>query len=33
MAHLKWLDDNIRTVRAIKVTEAAWTLAAWDDQA
>lgn len=30
-AHLKWLDDQIRTVRAIKVAEAAWTLAAWDE--
>lgn len=30
-AHLKWLDDNIRSVRAIKVLEAAWTLAAWED--
>jgi hypothetical protein len=29
-AHLKWLDSNIRTVRAIKVSEAAWTLAAWE---
>lgn len=28
-AHLKWLDDNIRSVRAIKVSEAGWTLAAW----
>lgn len=27
-AHLKWLDDNIRTVRAIRVAEAAWSLAA-----
>jgi hypothetical protein len=25
-AHLRWLDDNIRTVRAIKVAEAAWAL-------
>ena len=30
-AHLKWLDDNIQIVQAIKVTEAAWTLAAWED--
>ena len=30
-AHLKWLDDNIRTVRAIRVAEAAWSLAAWED--
>ena len=33
MAHLKWLDDNIRTVRAIQVAEAAWALAAWEGQA
>jgi hypothetical protein len=30
-AHLKWLDDNIRTVRAIKVSEAGWSLSAWGD--
>ena len=30
LAHLKWLDDNIRTVRAIRVTQAAWDLAAWE---
>jgi hypothetical protein len=30
VAHLKWLDENIRTVRAIRVAEAAWTLAAWE---
>ena len=29
VTHLKWLDDNIRTVRAIRVADAAWTLAAW----
>jgi hypothetical protein len=29
-AHLKWLDENISTVRAVKVSEAAWTLAAWE---
>jgi hypothetical protein len=29
-AHLRWLDENIRTVRAIKVSEAGWTLAAWE---
>lgn len=28
-AHLRWLDDNISAVRAIKVSEAAWSLAAW----
>lgn len=33
VAHLKWLDQNISTVRAIKVVEAAWTLAAWEGQA
>lgn len=30
VAHLKWLDENISTVRAIRVAEAAWTLAAWE---
>jgi hypothetical protein len=30
-AHLKWLDENIRGVRAIKVSEAGWILAAWED--
>jgi TIR domain len=29
-AHLKWLDDNIQTVRSIKVSEAGWALAAWE---
>ncbi len=29
-AHLKWLDDNISTVRAVKVSEAGWALAAWE---
>lgn len=33
VAHLKWLDQNISTVRAIRVAEAAWTLAAWENQA
>lgn len=28
--HLQWLDEQIRTVRAIKVSEAGWTLAAWE---
>ncbi len=28
-SHLKWLDDQIRAVRAIKVSEAGWALAAW----
>lgn len=30
-AHLKWLDENIRAVRAIKVAEAGWSLAAWEE--
>ncbi len=29
--HLQWLDEQIRTVRAIKVSEAGWALAAWED--
>lgn len=29
-AHLQWLDEQIRTVRAIKVSEAGWELAAWE---
>ncbi|MGE4305678.1 MAG: toll/interleukin-1 receptor domain-containing protein [Novosphingobium sp.] len=29
-AHLKWLDENIRAVRALKVLEAGWILAAWE---
>lgn len=29
-AHLKWLDENISAVRALKVREAGWTLAAWE---
>lgn len=29
-SHLKWLDDQIRAVRAIKVSEAGWALAAWE---
>jgi hypothetical protein len=32
-AHLKWLDENISTVRAIRVAEAGWSLAAWEDPA
>ena len=28
--HLKWLDDHIRSVRAVKVAEAAWSLAVWE---
>lgn len=30
MKHLKWLDDKIRSVRAIRVSEAAYILAAWE---
>lgn len=29
-AHLKWLDENIRTVRALRVLEAGWILAGWE---
>lgn len=29
--HLKWLDEHIRAVRAIKVSEAGWTLAGWEE--
>lgn len=29
--HLQWLDEQIRTVRAIKVSEAGWALAGWED--
>ena len=29
-AHLQWLDGQIRAVRAIKVSEAGWALAAWE---
>ena len=28
--HLQWLDEQIRAVKAIKVSEAGWTLAAWE---
>lgn len=31
IAHLKWLDENIRAVRAVKISEAGWALAAWED--
>jgi hypothetical protein len=31
IAHLKWLDDNIKSVRAIKVSEAGWTLAGLEE--
>lgn len=30
-AHLRWLDEHIRAVRAVKVSEAGWALAAWED--
>lgn len=29
-AHLRWLDEHIRAVRAIKISEAGWSLAAWE---
>ena len=29
--HLAWLGENIKTVRMIKISEAAWSLAAWED--
>lgn len=29
-AHLKWLDEHIRAVRAIRVSDAGWILAAWE---
>ena len=29
-AHLKWLTDNIKTVRVLRVFEAGWVLAAWE---
>jgi hypothetical protein len=29
-AHLQWLDQQIQAVRAIKVSEAGWALAAWE---
>lgn len=29
--HLKWLDENIKAVRAIKVAEAGWVLAGWEE--
>lgn len=30
-AHLLWLTEHIRTVRTVKVSEAGWVLAAWED--
>ena len=29
-AHLRWLDEQIRAVRAVKVSEAGWAFAAWE---
>lgn len=33
MDHLKWLDENIKSIQAISVSEAAWILAAWEQRA
>lgn len=33
MNHLKWLDEHIRAVRAIKSSEIGWQLAAWEPAA
>ena len=30
-AHLKWLDENIATVRSIRSVDAAWQLAGWEE--
>jgi hypothetical protein len=30
LAHLRWLDEQITTVRALKVFDAGWELAEWD---
>ena len=30
-SHLRWLGEHIRAVRAIKVSEAGWALAAWEN--
>ena len=29
--HLEWLRENIKTVRMMKISEAAWSLADWED--
>lgn len=29
--HLQWLDDNIKSVRGLKITQAAWALAGWEE--
>jgi hypothetical protein len=31
VAHLRWLDEHIRVVRAIRVAELGWALAAWEN--
>lgn len=28
--HLQWLDENIKSVRGLKITQAAWSLAGWE---
>lgn len=30
-AHLQWLEDNIQAVRGLKITQAGWMLAAWEE--
>jgi hypothetical protein len=30
ITHLKWLDDHIKSVRALKVVESGWILGAWE---
>lgn len=29
--HLQWLDENIKSVRGLKITQAAWALAGWEE--
>ncbi len=29
--HLQWLDENIKSVRGLKITQAGWALAGWED--
>ena len=29
--HLEWLEDNIKAVRGLKITQAGWMLAAWEE--
>lgn len=31
MEHLRWLDENISSVRALSVVQSGWTLAAWEN--